>query len=68
MHPLFQKADKLSTEIIGAAMEVHSQKDAGLIESIYEKCLLRELELRKSEHLPRKKWILNTKEPFLRSF
>lgn len=47
MHPLFQKADKLSTEIIGAAMEVHSQKGAGLIESIYEKCLLRELELRK---------------------
>jgi GxxExxY protein len=47
MHPLFQKADKLSAEVIGAAMEVHSQKGAGLIESIYEKCLLRELELRK---------------------
>ncbi len=47
MHPLFEKADKLSSEVIGAAMEVHSEKGAGLIESIYEKCLLRELELRK---------------------
>jgi len=46
MHPLFEKADKLSSEVIGAAMEVHSEKGAGLIESIYEKCLLRELELR----------------------
>jgi GxxExxY protein len=47
MHPLFQKADKLSTEVIGAAMEVHTQKGSGLIESIYEKCFLRELELKK---------------------
>lgn len=46
MHPLFPKADKLSYEIIGAAIEVHRHKGPGLIESIYEKCLLRELELR----------------------
>jgi len=46
MHPLFEKADKLSREVIGAAIEVHRLKGAGLLESIYEKCLLRELSLR----------------------
>ena len=46
MHPLFVKADKLSYEVIGAAIEVHRHKGPGLIESIYEKCILRELELR----------------------
>src|SRR5438477_13086342 len=46
MHPLYQKADKLSRDTIGSAIEVHRQKGAGLIESIYERCLLRELELR----------------------
>jgi GxxExxY protein len=46
MHPLYQKADKLSAEVIGAAIEVHRQKGPGLIESIYERCSLRELELR----------------------
>ena len=46
MHPLFAKADKLSHTVIGAAIEVHRLKGPGLIESIYEKCLLHELELR----------------------
>ena len=46
MHPLYQKADRLSAEVIGAAIEVYRQKGPGLIESIYERCLLRELELR----------------------
>ena len=46
MHPLFQKADKLSHTAIGAAIEVHRIKGSGLLESIYEKCLMRELELR----------------------
>ena len=46
MHPLFTKADELSREAIGAAIEVHRLKGAGLIESIYEKCLMRELALR----------------------
>jgi GxxExxY protein len=46
VHPLFGKADQLSREIIGAAIEVHRHKGPGLIESIYERCLLRELELR----------------------
>ena len=46
MHPLFKKADPLSHDVIGAAIEVHRLKGAGLIESIYEKCLMRELALR----------------------
>ena len=47
MHPLFTKADLLSREVIGGAIEVHRIKGPGLIESIYERCLMRELELRK---------------------
>ena len=46
MHPRFEKADRLSREAIGAAIEVHRILGPGLLESIYEKCLLRELELR----------------------
>jgi GxxExxY protein len=46
MHPLFEKADQLSHIAIGAAIEVHRLKGPGLIESIYEKCLSRELNLR----------------------
>jgi GxxExxY protein len=46
MHPLFQKASGLTETIIGAAIEVHRDKGPGLIESIYEWCLLKEIELR----------------------
>ena len=46
MHPLYEKADRKSREVIGAALEVHRHKGPGLIESIYERCLLREPELR----------------------
>ena len=46
MHPLFENADKLSHTAIGAAIEVHRVMGAGLLESIYEKCLMRELDLR----------------------
>ena len=46
MHALFKKADELSRAAIGAAIEVHRPKGPGLIESIYERCLMRELELR----------------------
>jgi len=46
MHPLFKKADELSRVAIGAAIEVHRLKGPGLIESIYERCVTRELELR----------------------
>ena len=46
MHPLFTKADLLSRDVIGAAIEVHRDKGAGLIESLYERCLMHELFLR----------------------
>lgn len=46
MHPLFEKAAGLTEPIIGAAIEVHREMGPGLIESIYEWCLLKELKLR----------------------
>jgi GxxExxY protein len=46
MHPAYEKADHLSGEVLGAAIEVHRHKGPGLIESICERCLLRESELR----------------------
>jgi GxxExxY protein len=46
MHRLYENPDGLSGKVIGAAIEVHLPKGSGLIESIYERCLLRELELR----------------------
>jgi GxxExxY protein len=46
MHRLYEKTHRLSADVIGAAIEVHRNKGRGLIESIYERCLLRELELR----------------------
>ncbi|EIQ01986.1 hypothetical protein OpiT1DRAFT_00564 [Opitutaceae bacterium TAV1] len=45
MHPLYPKANELSPTVIGAAMEVHRNKGPGLLESIYERCLLHELSL-----------------------
>ncbi len=46
MHPLFPEADALTREVIGAAIDVHRHLGPGLMESIYERCLLRELSLR----------------------
>jgi GxxExxY protein len=46
MHALYQKADRLSRDVIGAAIEGHRHKGPGLIESIFERCMLREVELR----------------------
>ena len=46
MHPVYEKADRISHNVIGAAIEVHRHMGSGLIESIYERCMLRELELR----------------------
>jgi GxxExxY protein len=47
VHPLYIKADALSGEVIGAAIEVHRDKGPGLIESIYERCMMHELSLRR---------------------
>lgn len=46
MHQLFAQASRLTESIIGAAIEVHRDKGPGLVESIYEWCFMRELELR----------------------
>lgn len=43
---MFEKASGLTESIIGAAIEVHRDKGPGLIESIYEWCLTKEIELR----------------------
>jgi|SRR4051812_5316034 len=46
MHPLFQKAAGFTEMIIGAAIEVHRHQGPGLMEVIYEWCILKELGLR----------------------
>ncbi len=46
MHPNYCKANQWSAKVIGAAIEVHRLKGPGLLESIYQKCLVRELSLR----------------------
>ena len=38
--------NKLTRDVIGAAIEVHKALGPGLLESAYEECLCRELELR----------------------
>ena len=45
-HPLFEKVSTLTGTIIAAAIEVRRDKGPGLIESIYEWCLTKELGLR----------------------
>ncbi len=61
MHPLFQKATGLTESIIAAAIEVHRNKGPGLLESIYEWCLLKELELRNLHCLTQKTVLLEYK-------
>ena len=46
MHPLYERASSLTGEIIAAAIEVHRTMGPGLVESIYEWCLMKELEVR----------------------
>lgn len=44
MHQLFSQASAMTHDVIGAAIEVHKDKGPGLLESIYEWCLTKELE------------------------
>jgi GxxExxY protein len=48
------KASSLTESVIGAAIEVHRDKGPGLIESIYEWCFVRELDLRKLGYVTQK--------------
>lgn len=43
---MVEEINKLTGEIIGAAIEVHRALGPGLLESAYEECLCRELEIR----------------------
>lgn len=45
MHKSYIQADKWTEQVISAAIEVHRHKGPGLLEEIYEKCLMREFEL-----------------------
>ncbi len=49
MHPLYTCAAGMTHDVIGAAIEVHRDKGPGLLESIYEWCLTKELELRRHD-------------------
>ena len=61
MHPLFLKATGLTETIIAGAIEVHRDKGPGLVESIYEWCLLKELELRRLACLSQKTVLIEYK-------
>jgi GxxExxY protein len=41
-----EERDALREAVIGAAIEVHREMGPGLLESVYQKCLVRELQLR----------------------
>jgi GxxExxY protein len=41
-----QYLDKLTYQVVGAAIEVHKSLGAGLLESVYHECLKHELSLR----------------------
>jgi len=45
------KEKELTQKIIGTAIEVHKQMGPGLLESVYEECLLRELDLQEISFL-----------------
>ena len=47
-----QERDPLTEAIIGAAIEVHRVLGPGLLESVYEKCLCYELQLRGIDFRP----------------
>ena len=53
--------NKLTGEVIGAAIEVHKALGPGLLESVYEKCFCRELELRDIFHESQKDLPVNYK-------
>ena len=57
----FNDINELTGEVIGAAIEVHKVLGPGLLESVYEKCLCRELEIRGVSHESQKALPVNYK-------
>jgi len=55
MNSTQQEIDELSYEIIGSAIAVHKIIGPGLLESIYEKCMIRELTIRGFQILSQQK-------------
>ena len=53
--------DELTYKIIGCAIEVHKQLGPGLLESVYEKCFVRELQLKGLNYLSQQSVPLNYK-------
>jgi GxxExxY protein len=47
-----EERDGLTEAVIGAAIEVHREMGPGLLESVYQKCLVYELRLRNFEFEP----------------
>jgi GxxExxY protein len=47
-----EERDTLTEAVIGAAIEVHREMGPGLLESVYQKCLVRELRMRNLECQP----------------
>ena len=43
--------NELSRRVIGAAIEVHKTLGAGLLESVYKQCLLKEFDVRKISYV-----------------
>ena len=62
MHSLFEQAAGMTHDVIGAAIEVHKDKGPGLLESIYEWCFSRELELRGYEVRSQKSVVVRYKD------
>ena len=46
IEPIPENIDKIAKEIVDAAYKVHASLGPGLLESVYEKCLIQELKLR----------------------
>ena len=46
MHPLFEKANALTAEVVDAAIEVQKHFGIGLLENIYKQALGQELRVR----------------------
>src|SRR4051794_24336213 len=61
MHLRYEQAHLLSRQVIGAAIEVHRVLGPGLLESIYERCLIRELELRGLSGISQQKVLIDYK-------